>query len=64
MFDLENEGQDHVEHSQWSHLMRNIKIVLEHFLLALTVSRYSHFKIRDLENVCQGNDVQHSQFRL
>ena len=35
----------------------SIKDILEH------ISRYRHFKIRDLENVGQGHDVQHSQWR-
>ena len=41
--DLENVGQGHdVQHSQWSHSMANInlyniKVILEHFLLALIV---------------------------
>ena len=39
----------------------SIKVVLEHFSLALTVLRISHFKICDLENVGECNVVQNSQ---
>ena len=35
-----------------------INVVLQHFSLALTVFRYSHFKIRDLENLDLSHDVQ------
>ena len=39
----------------------SIKVILEHFSIALTVSRYLHFKIRGVKKVAQGRDVQHSQ---
>ena len=46
---------------QWQ-ISMYIKVVLEHFSLALNFSRYSHFIIRDLENVGQGRNVQHAQW--
>ena len=43
-------------------IQTSIIVIPEHFWLALTVCRYSHFKFRDLENVGQGHDGQHSQW--
>ena len=70
MFDLENEGQGHeVQHLPWCHSMVNInldkydKSHLRNYYLLSPFSRYSHLKIGDLENVCQGHDLQHSQWR-
>ena len=34
----------------------SIKIILEHFSLALTSTRYSHFKVHNLEDVGQSHD--------
>ena len=68
MFDFEIEDQGHrVQHSQWSHSMANVNLLkgynraFFYQFSPLPFSRYSHFKIRDLENVCQCQDVQHSQ---
>ena len=67
MFDIDNEGQCHgVQHSPWCYSMANnnlYKVTLEHFSLALTVSKYSHSKILDIENVDQGHDPQHALYR-
>ena len=47
-----------------SHRFRDIhtsvKVILEHLLSPFT--RYSHSKIRDLENVDQDHDVHHLQW--
>ena len=40
----------------------SLKVTLEHFRYLSPFSKYSHFKIRDLENVIQSHDVQHSQW--
>ena len=37
-------------------------VMLAHFSLALTFSRYSHFRILDLEYVGQDHGVQHSKW--
>ena len=58
MFDLQNEGQGHrVQLSQWSYSMANIKVKPEHFRQLSQFSRYSHFKMRDQENIGQGHNV-------
>ena len=48
MFDFENEGQGHgVQHSPWCHSMAlstTIKVIFEHFSLALTVFEIFTFK--------------------
>ena len=65
--DLENLGPDYgVQHSQWTHSTANINIYKSH-TWALFVSthwqslfsRYSYFKMCDLDNIGQVHDVQH-----
>ena len=41
-------------------ILTSIKVIPEHFSLALTGFEISRFKIRDIENVGQGHDIQHS----
>ena len=61
MFDFENLswGQG-VQHSNGFIRLRistSIKVIIEHFSLALTVSRYYHINFCNLENVGQGHKV-------
>ena len=57
MFDLEIEGQDNgIQHSQWCRSTENINLYKSHTLAfcgSSPFSRYSRFKIRDLQNVGQ-----------
>ena len=67
MLDLENLGEGHgMQYSRSSSMVYiNIyKFISERFSLAPSqFSRYLHFEFSDLENVCQSQDVQHSQWR-
>ena len=56
MFEPDNECQsDGAQHSQWCHTTAQVRIYK-----ILHIS--AHFKIRDLENVGQGRDVQYLQW--
>ena len=68
MFELGNEGQDHTEynirhHIRWQ-ISFSIKVIFEYFSLALTIFQIFTFKIRELENVGQNHDIQHSQLQI
>ena len=65
MFCLVNRGREYTDRNgsiSWK-ISISIKLRLEQFSLLSSVSRYSHFKFRDLENVGQSHDVQRSQWR-
>ena len=67
--DLENIEQGHVVEKRYlRNSISNINMHKSHkrtFLrYLLPVVRYSHFKLRDLENAGQGHDIQYSQWRL
>ena len=62
-FDLEilvyvTEYNIHNAPISWN-ISTSIKVIYEHFSLALTSSRYPHFKFRDVANVGQGHEIQH-----
>ena len=63
---LINLGQGQgVQHLQWSYSITKINLYKWHTWAVFAVwpfSRYSHFKMRDLENVGQFHDAQHSQW--
>ena len=65
MFDLENKGQRNGVTSRNGsircQISTSIKVILEHFSLALAM--FKVFKLGDLENVNQLHDVQHMQWR-
>ena len=45
---------------QWQ-ISTSVKVILEHFRWLSPLSRYSHFRNHNLENVGQGHDVRRSQ---
>ena len=48
--------------NRWQ-ISTSVKVVHEHFSLALAVLEIFNVKIREINNVGQGHDVQHSQWR-
>ena len=63
MFDLDDLGQVHgVQHSQWFHLIVNVNLY-KIITTALQIIALFFLNLCHLENICQSDEVQQSQWR-